>query len=122
MDKHYIDGYYLAFLAGTAGEGIVFLVFDNGTVSGIDVAGSIFDGQVDFRSEQKAFVGPMRVSVPPNGVTIQGKDTGAEGLTYTVEICIPEDFLTRPYLTIATPFGTVNAKVRKGRDLPLSNG
>jgi hypothetical protein len=39
-----INGFYAAYLTGSAGQGLAMLVFRNGTVVGVDAAGVKYDG------------------------------------------------------------------------------
>lgn len=102
-----IDGYYSALFSGRAGEGSAMFILSNGTLTGADPLGVVFDGS--YAPDTKGgFTGKVTVKAPPNGELVQGVTTGPDGLVYEVEISIPSDFETKPFISLSTPLGPVN--------------
>jgi len=110
-----INGFYAAYLTGSASQGFAMLVFRNGTIVGVDVAGVKFDGTyIDTPSGVSV---KLTVSVPANTLLIQGATTGHEAESSELEFQLPSDFLSQPFIRIDAKHGPVNAKLAKLRDL-----
>jgi hypothetical protein len=88
-----------------------------GGLLGADPLGVLFDGSYT-PTEGGGFSGKVQVKVPPNAELVQGVTAGPDGLTYEVDVSIPADFSTRPYLNLATPIGPVNFKLTFLRAIP----
>lgn len=65
-----INGFYAAYLSGTAGQGFAMIVFKNGTIVGVDALGSKYDGT--YIDTGNAISAKLKVSLPPNTLLIQG--------------------------------------------------
>jgi hypothetical protein len=109
-----INGFYAAYLTGTAGQGFVMLVFRNGTIAGADAAGAKYDGT--YSDTGSAFSIKLKVSLPPNTLLVQGISTGPEGDNSELEFQMPADFLSQPFIRIIAKHGPVNAKLVKLRE------
>ena len=57
------------------------------------------------------------VIMPPQSISILGISTGQDGLGYKVAFELPKDFLDQPFVPITTPYGPVNMRLVKLRDL-----
>ncbi len=110
-----INGFYAAYLTGSASQGFAMLVFRNGTIVGVDVAGARFDGT--YGDNGNGFSIKLTVSLPPNTLLIQGATTGPETETSQLDFQLPADFLSQPFIRIDARHGPVNAKLTKLRDL-----
>jgi hypothetical protein len=91
------------------------LVFRNGTIVGVDVAGVKFDGT--YTDTPSGVSIKLTVSLPANTLLIQGATTGPEAETSELEFQLPSDFLSQPFIRIDAKYGPVNAKLTKLRDL-----
>lgn len=110
-----INGFYGAYLTGSASQGFAMLVFRNGVIVGVDVAGVKFDGT--YSDTGNGFSVKLTVSVPPNTALIQGVTTGPETEKSELEFQLPVDFLAQPFIRIEGVHGPVNAKMTKLREL-----
>jgi hypothetical protein len=110
-----IDGFYAVKMSGDEGQGYALIVFKDGTVTGVDPLGVRFDGGYGASTEDGFYEVDIKVTVPPNGMVIQGVSTGQAGLVYNVSMSLPADFAKRDYLRVETPLGAVNAKFERLR-------
>jgi hypothetical protein len=117
-----LNGFYAGFMSGSADQGLAVFVFRNGIIVGADFAGTTFDGSIREKSADGGLTCSMRVSLPPNGTTVQGIETGPNGTSYEIEFVLPADFEQRPFFNVATPLGSVNVKLQKVRELGAING
>lgn len=90
-------------------------LFMNGSVVGADLFGAKFDGR--YRVIGENCLTTIGVTVPPGTQTIQGISTGDKEIKYDVEITIPVPVDSVPYSTVKTPFGLVNIRLKKLRDV-----
>ena len=110
-----INGFYAAYLTGTATQGFAMLIFRNGTVVGIDAGGVKYDGT--YSDSGTGYAVKLKVSIPPNTPLVQGVTTGAEGDNSEIVFQLPVDFLSRPFIRVDAKHGPVNAKIVKLREL-----
>lgn len=115
-----LDGFYVGYMSAGSGYGVVMFIFQGKTIVGVDAGGVKFDGTFDANEDGSSLQGKITVSAPPNISLVQGISTGAEGLTYNLPFSMPTDFLDKPFIKIDTPFGAVNVKLEKLRDIPKS--
>ncbi len=106
-----IDGIYSGLFSGRAGEGSAMFVLSGGKLTGADPLGVLFDGTYT-PDGNGGFSGPVTVTVPANGELVQGVTSGPDGLVYQVDVSIPADFQSRPFLRLETPLGPVNFSLR----------
>lgn len=112
-----LDGFYVGYMTAASGYGVVLFVFQGTTIVGVDAGGVKFDGDFTHNPDTGEYQGKIRVDAPPNISLVQGIATGPSGLKYTVPFSLPSDFLTSPFIKVETPFGAVNVKLEKLRDL-----
>lgn len=111
-----LDGFYVGYMTAN-GYGVVLFVFKGDTIVGVDAGGVKFDGNFNQDTDTKAYRGKITVDAPPNIDLVQGVSSGANGLRYEVPFTMPENFLSAPFIKVDTPFGPVNIKLEKLRDL-----
>lgn len=111
-----LDGFYVGYMAAN-GYGVVLFVFKGDTIVGVDAGGVKFDGSFSQDENSNAYRGTVTVDAPPNIDLVQGINTGPQGLKYEVPFSLPENFLLAPFIKVETPFGPVNIKLEKLRDL-----
>jgi hypothetical protein len=109
-----MDGFYIGYFTGSAGNGIAMFALLNGIIVGADPMGVKFDGT--YSPEANGFRIRVNVTVPAGGTTVQGVSPGSVGLDYVVDTMVPGTLDSVPYLTIPTPYGSVNVKFEKLRD------
>lgn len=112
-----IDGFYLGYMSAVGGYSVVLFVFKDNVIVGADAGGVKFDGAYTLNPDSGSYNGSIKVTAPANITLVQGKTTGEDGLTYNVNFSMPENFLNQPFITIATPYGSVNVKLEKIRDM-----
>ena len=110
-----LDGFYVAYITGMAGNGLVLLVFADGRIVGVDTVGVKFDGT--FKPSDVGFDAVITVTVPPDTDLIQGTSVGSGGMTYQVNLLLPSNFSEVSFIPIDTPLGKVNARFQRLRDL-----
>lgn len=115
-----LDGFYVGYMSAASGYGVVLFVFQGTVIVGVDAGGVKFDGTFTHNSDTGEYQGSIRVDAPPNISLVQGIATGPNGLKYNVPFSLPADFLDSPFIKIDTPFGGVNVKLEKLRDLQAS--
>lgn len=110
-----MEGFYVGYFTGEAGNGLAMFTLREGVIVGVDALGVRFDGT--YEPDKEGYKIAVKISAPPDGVLVQGISTGTTGLKYEVETTIPGAIDSVPYLTIPTPFGPVNVKFKKLRDV-----
>jgi hypothetical protein len=111
------NGIYSGYFTGSAEIGFGLLLIKDGLIVGADAGGVKFDGKYEANKSGDGFEGIVQVNAPPGGTLIQGIPTGPNGLNYEVKVHLPLDFGARPFIKIETPFGPINVKFVKIRDL-----
>ena len=109
-----IDGIYAGYFSAVGGNGLVLFIIRQGIIAGADLT-SKYDGNYQWNEQKEEFEGSVNVRLNPGGMTIQGVPTGAQGLEYVLKLSLPLDFSQRPYITLSTPLGPVNARFEKIR-------
>lgn len=112
-----MDGFYAGYFTAKAGNGLAMFVFREGVIVGSDILGVTFDGSYRLNANRDGFNGRVTITAPPGGTLIQGISTGPEGLVYRVDVEFPLNFNNLPYLKLDTPYGPVNLKLVKVRDI-----
>lgn len=110
-----VRGFYAGYFSGNAGNGIAMFVITDNSISGADMAGVTFDG--DISHEGSRIRGEISVKVPAGVTIIQGFTAPAQGLEYKVPVDFPEAFEREPFMALKTPMGDVNVRLVKVRDL-----
>lgn len=117
MEGSLLDGFYVGYMTATSGYGVVLFVFQGDVIVGVDAGGVKFDGKFVRNTESGDYQGDICVEAPPNISLVQGISSGPSGVKYTVPFSLPSDFLSYPFIKVETPFGAVNVKLEKLRDL-----
>lgn len=117
-----LNGFYVGFISGSVDQGLAVFVFQNGVIVGADFSGTAFDGSIRDKNADGELRCSLSVSLPPNGTTVQGVETGPNGIAYEIEFLLPADFAQRSFFNVATPLGSVNVKLQKVRELGAING
>ncbi len=110
-----INGFYGAYLTGTATQGFAMFVFRNGKVVGVDIGGAKYDGT--YGDTVGGYAVKLRIVIPPNVGLVQGVTVGPEGDSSDLGFELPLDFLEKPFLRVNAKHGPVNAKIVKLREL-----
>lgn len=112
-----LDGFYVGYLTSVHGYGVVMFVFHGTDIVGVDAASVKFDGTFSVDENTGSFSGNIKVDAPPNIELLQGISSGSAGLRYEVPFTLPKNFLEAPFIKLETPFGPVNIRLEKLRDL-----
>jgi hypothetical protein len=116
-----VDGFYSALLTGTSGQGLAMFVFSGGRIAGASVTGGAYDGSYHLQADGLAYECALTVRVEANATLIQGQTTGPQGLVYPINLSLPVGFADLPFIRFETPFGPVNVKLRKLRELEAAS-
>jgi hypothetical protein len=114
-----IDGIYAAFVTGSVSQGVLFLVFQNGVITGADFGGVMYDGSYIPNMEGDRARLKMTAKVPPGIITIQGKQSSEFGEQFSIECTVPVAGDV-PYFRVETPNGPVNVRLQKLRGFGTS--
>lgn len=115
-DTDKVDGFYVAFVTGTGGQGIALFVFRDGVVVGSDMAGVKYDGSYRLIDGGLGLEVTARVRAPGGVNLVQGRVTPPEGYSYSLTIRVPLGEESS-FFRVETPLGPVNAKLVKLRGL-----
>lgn len=111
-----IDGFYAGYMTAAGGSGVALFILRNGVLVGADMGGVLFDGTYAADPDQ-GYIGSATVTVPAGVTVIQGVTAPPSGMSYTVPLKLPANFVQDPYFEIVTPLGKVNAKLQKLRGI-----
>jgi len=117
MSDNSIDGFYMAYLSGPNGNGIMMLVILNGTIVGSDPFAVIVDGTYCLATDKLHYEAKLVVTAPPDTLLVHGVNTGADGLSYEMNVALPLDPAAQDYITIETPLGKLNVRFKKLREI-----
>jgi hypothetical protein len=109
-----IEGLYAAFITGTNSQGLIFLVMQNGIITGADFGGVMYGGSYIPSMEGDHAILKMTAKVPPGIMTVQGKLSPENGEEFSVECTVPLRSEI-PYFRVETPNGPVNVRLQKLR-------
>ena len=112
-----LDGFYVGYLTSAQSYGVAMFVFRGSNIVGVDGGGVKFDGNFLQDKTSGNYSGKITVDAPPNIDLVQGVSTGPTGLKYEVPFTMPPNFLDAPFIKVDTPFGAVNIRLEKLRDL-----
>jgi hypothetical protein len=110
-----INGFYGAYLTGSAGQGFAMLIFKDGVIIGVDASGVKYDGTYAYT--ENGYSIKLNVAVPANTLLVQGVNSGPQIDNSEIDIQLPLDFLSQPFVRIDGKHGPVNAKIIKLREL-----
>jgi hypothetical protein len=111
-----LDGFYAAYLSAKGGQGLALLIFREGLIVGVDVAGVSFDGRYSETADGVVSIS-LLVKTPPNVALIQGGTSGPEGLETQLAFQMPRDFTSQPFVRVEGPRGPINTKLVRLRGL-----
>ena len=108
---------YAVYLTGKVGTSLALFLFKDGTISGADEGGGLYDGEYNNALDQKQIFGKIKCTLPPRTQTITGVSSPERFLAYDVPIKFPVEIDPRKVYLIETPIGPVNAKFKKLRSI-----
>jgi hypothetical protein len=112
------EGIYAAYVTGTGGlQGVLFLVFRGNEIVGVDLGGFQYDASYQFDEAKREFNITVHVNAPPNKPLVQGGTTGPTGIRLNHTFSLPGDFMKGPYFELPSPYGPVNMRLEKLRNL-----
>src|ERR1035437_7011215 len=109
-----MDGFYIAYVTGRAGNSVILLAIRGTILSGVDAGGLKYDGEIV--SVEDGFKCSVVYIVPAGSTLITGSAPATEDLRVPLEFKLPKDFAKGVIVSITTPCGPVNAKFEKLRD------
>jgi hypothetical protein len=111
-----IDGFYVAYISGTAGLGMAMFIFSKGIVVGSDVSGVSYDGTYEPTQGGSSAHIKASVVVPGSTTFVQGGVAPPEGTTFPLDVVVPLKS-SEPFFHLETPRGPVNVRLTKLRGL-----
>jgi len=109
-----IEGFYVAYMTARAGTSILLFVIKDSKLTGVDVGGLKYDGEV---TEIKAGFHCSVVYIIPAGVPlITGAPPSTSPQRIPLDFDLPRDFANGQTINIVTPLGPLNARFEKLRD------
>ena len=112
-----MDGIYVGYIAGRAGNNVVLLMIRNERLVGADVGGMKYDGEVHPKGDGPGFSCRVSYTIPPGTPLITGPGPVGAPTDVTLNFDLPANFAEGPVVRIDTPMGPLNAKFSKLRDL-----
>jgi hypothetical protein len=110
-----MDGFYIAYFTGVAGNSFAMFVFKEQVIAGADAGGGTYDGDFDVTPDGAHIEGKVRFALPVGQASITGAATSAEPLKIEVPLRLPTDFNATDVHRIETPIGPINARFEKVR-------
>jgi hypothetical protein len=112
-----MDGFYVGYITGRAGNSMVLLVIRNARLVGADVSGMKYDGEVHPKPDTQGFTCRVSYTILPGATLITGPGPVATPTDITLNFELPANFAEGPIVRIDTPMGPLNARFMKLRDL-----
>ncbi len=108
----------VAYFTGAVGQSIGMFYFGNGVISGVDVGGLKYDGNLS-RQIDGSFEGTVTLKIPAGTQLITGLAAGSSDHEMASHIRLPKDFATTgEVIRIDTPAGAVSARFELLREVP----
>ena len=117
-----MDGIFAGYFTGALGSGFGIFVIGSGQIVGADVGRVKFDGTYEIDAGTEMLVGAMKITVPANTPTINGRPMAPTESSYTFDLTLPKDLGGEKFHRIETPFGAVNVRFEFLRGLSNSVG
>lgn len=111
-----MDGIYVAYLTGRGGNSVLLFVMKSNKIVGADVGGMKYDGHID-QMPNGSISFHIEYVINPGTVLITGAGGVASPTPVALDFNMPANFAEGAIVNIQTPFGPVNAKITKLRDL-----
>lgn len=108
---------YTVYITGTSGNSIAMLIFLNGTISGADIGGGIYDGTYNEIDGGQFIEGRILFTLPINVSSVVGIPPQSEPTSFEVPIRLPSNLDHDQIYRIETPAGPINTRFIKTRDL-----
>jgi hypothetical protein len=89
-----INGFYAAYLTGSAGQGLAMLVFRNGTIVGVDAAGAKYDGAHSDTGRGRNPASIPNVFEVFNAKRFQAQELNLPGRLLRGKIILPQELLS----------------------------
>lgn len=105
-----VEGIYVSYLTGAAGNGVALLCFRNGMIVGADMSGLVFSGE--YQVNEARILGKIRFTMPPFSTSIAGAATGYEPMAVDVPIELSLPIKEEDIFLIKTPVGQINARLK----------
>ncbi len=110
-----IDGFYVAYFTGAAGNSYGMFVFREGVVTGADAGGGRYDGEYQLSKDGTKVEGKIKFFLTAGNASITGAQAGSEPISIEVPIQLPVEIDRADVYRIETPIGPINAKFDKVR-------
>lgn len=108
---------YIAYFTGAHGNSVGLFYMDSTAISGVDVGGIKYDGQLR-ENDDGSREGLVRFTLADQQNLITGVVGTPQPQEIQVFLKLPKNFDDGQIVRIETPVGVVNAKFEKLKDLP----
>lgn len=112
------EGFYSIQYQGISGVGLGLLAFDTNIVTGVDIAGVLYDGEYQHNQRNDMLDVRLTLTVPPGVHLVMGIPPQSQEATLTIEMSLPRDLGNETPVTVPTTDGQVTVLFRKIRDFP----
>lgn len=112
-----MDGFYIAYLTGSAGTSVLVFVLLNGKMVGADIGGMKYDGTIEANADGSGYKCSIVYVVPAGRALITGVPPSRTPTAVPLSMDLPREFADGRVITIETPFGAVNARFERVRDI-----
>lgn len=86
-----LDGFYQIVFAGTADQGAGIVVFEAGTISGVDAGGVKYEGAYSYNDQTDRFDATIKMSVPAGVALVQGTPPQPSPYDLSFQAALPSD-------------------------------
>jgi hypothetical protein len=113
-----MDGFYAAYLTGRGGNSVLLFAIKSSSIVGVDSGGMKYDGRIE-RKENGTVSFHVEYVIPPGTPLITGTGGVAAPTPVALDFTAPSNFADGVIIGVQTPFGPVNVRISKLRDLVL---
>lgn len=110
-----MEGFYAIYYTGVAGFGHAVAIFKDGSITGTDATGGVYDGKYS-DGDNGTFSIEVELTVPA-GTTLVTGQTLPTSCSQTIAAHLPKDFAKGYPMPVKTPLGPVNAVFKKLRNI-----
>jgi hypothetical protein len=111
-----MDGFFVAYLTGRGGNSVMLFAIKSGKVIGVDIGGINYDGTIE-ATPNGGYLFHVKYIIAPGTSLITGVGSVASPTPVSIDFNLPTNFAEGVIVSVQTPFGPVNAKISKLRDL-----
>lgn len=112
-----MNGIYVMYFTGAVGSGHGLILLHDGTITGADAGGVLYDGSYTLNSDRTLLTGNLSMQVPAGASLVTGASAGEAPLTFDIPLSLPANLGNGHPLTLKMATGAVNIIFKKLREL-----